>query len=54
MLSACFPPPQLPTSLPYPRAPVVKKREMGDNTRKVGQLFRRLNAGWVSAGVLPK
>jgi hypothetical protein len=32
----------------------VKKREMEDNTKKLGQLFWRLNAGEVSAGALPK
>ena len=52
--AVCLLLPPLPHSLPYPRAPPVKKREMDDNTRKVGQLFWRLNAGEVSAGVLPK
>ncbi|KAJ9529449.1 hypothetical protein QJQ45_013699 [Haematococcus lacustris] len=32
----------------------AKKREMDDNSKKLGQLFWRLNAGDVSAGVLPK
>ncbi|KAG1669386.1 hypothetical protein FOA52_004037 [Chlamydomonas sp. UWO 241] len=32
----------------------VKKREMEDNTKKLGQLFWRLNAGEVSASALPK
>uniref|UniRef100_A0A7S0R5S9 SRA1/Sec31 domain-containing protein n=1 Tax=Chlamydomonas leiostraca TaxID=1034604 RepID=A0A7S0R5S9_9CHLO len=32
----------------------AKKREMDDNTKKIGQLFWRLNAGDVSEGVVPK
>lgn len=32
----------------------AKKREMDDNSKKIGQLLWRLNAGEVSAGVVPK
>jgi len=32
----------------------AKKREMDDNSKKIGQLLWRLNAGEVSQGVLPK
>ena len=32
----------------------AKKREMEDNTKKIGQLFWRLNQGDVSEGVVPK
>lgn len=35
-------------------AVAVKKREMDDNTKKIGQLFWRLNARDVSEGVVPK
>jgi hypothetical protein len=34
--------------------PAAKKREMEDNSKKLGQLLWRLNAGDVSAGVIPK
>ncbi|GIL46865.1 hypothetical protein Vafri_3734 [Volvox africanus] len=32
----------------------AKKREMDDNTKKIGQLFWKLNSGEVSASVVPK
>lgn len=32
----------------------AKKREMDDNSKKIGQLLWRLNAGEVSEGVVPK
>lgn len=32
----------------------VKKREMDDNTKKLGQLLWRLNEGEVSESVIPK
>ena len=32
----------------------AKKREMDDNSKKLGQLLWRLNAGEVSEGVVPK
>ncbi|GFR43886.1 hypothetical protein Agub_g5015 [Astrephomene gubernaculifera] len=41
------------TCLPLANNP-AKKREMDDNTKKLGQLFWKLNSGEVSAGVVPK
>ncbi|KXZ53102.1 hypothetical protein GPECTOR_8g92 [Gonium pectorale] len=41
------------TCLPLANNP-AKKREMDDNTKKIGQLFWKLNAGEVSASVIPK
>ena len=43
----------LPACLPV-SACAAKKREMDDNTKKVGQLFWKLNAGDASIGVVPK
>lgn len=40
--------------LPLPSRPAVKKREMDDSSKKIGQLFWKLNAGEVSASVVPK
>ncbi|KAG2498995.1 hypothetical protein HYH03_003181 [Edaphochlamys debaryana] len=41
------------TCMPLANNP-AKKREMDDNTKKIGQLFWRLNTGEVSASVVPK
>eukprot|EP00967_Tisochrysis_lutea_P100552 scaffold150130_cov18-Tisochrysis_lutea.AAC.2 len=43
-----------PQTLPSLCSAAAKKREMDDNSKKIGQLLWRLNAGEVSEGVIPK